>query len=195
MRHCSFRISLAFAATVVVNSLVAPQVSKAAPPGPMYAQLSSGLSQKASAEGTLVTMDSNDALGGLVHDDKGKSPDVVIKADGVYFMVAAIQVGQREGECRRLHRRLDEAKRQRRRQLGLPPDAQGSQVHDRAGLPGHRGVQGRRQVQRGDFHERTERRRRDRQDRPEGRAGHPEHHLFDLQDRLNRDGYQIQAFN
>ena len=44
--------------------------------------------------GTLVKMDSNDALGGLDHDDKGKSPDITIKTDGVYFMVAAIQVGK-----------------------------------------------------------------------------------------------------
>jgi hypothetical protein len=99
MRHCSYRVSLAFAATALMTSLAASQVARAAPPGPMYAQLSSGLSQKASAEGTLVTMDSNDALGGLVHDDKGKSPDVVIKADGVYFMVAAIQVGKQMGNA------------------------------------------------------------------------------------------------
>ena len=99
MRLCSYQGSLAFAVTVFATSLATPQIGRAAPPGPMYAQLSSGLSQKASAEGTLVTMDSNDALGGLVHDDKGKSPEVVIKADGVYFMVAAIQVGKEKGDA------------------------------------------------------------------------------------------------
>ncbi len=83
----------------LVLVVAAPQVGRAAPPGPMYAQLSSSLSQKASLAGSLVTMDSNDALGGLDHDDKGKSPDVVIKADGVYFMVAAIQVGKEKGDA------------------------------------------------------------------------------------------------
>jgi hypothetical protein len=82
---------------VVFGLVISPRICWSAAPGPMYAQLSSSLSQKATAGGALVTMDSNDALGGLGHDDKGKSPDVVIKSDGVYFMVAAIQVGKEKG--------------------------------------------------------------------------------------------------
>jgi hypothetical protein len=95
----SVRFGVQFGSALLLTLLVAPQVRGAGPPGPMYAQLSSSMSQKATAEGALVTMDSNDALGGLAHDDKGKSPDVMIKADGVYFMVAAIQVGKEKGEA------------------------------------------------------------------------------------------------
>lgn len=99
LRSCSSLMSAAFGATALLTSLAIPQVSMGAPPGPMYAQLSSSMSQKASLTGTLVTMDSNDALGGLEHDDKGKGADVTIKADGVYFMVAAIQVGKEKGDA------------------------------------------------------------------------------------------------
>jgi hypothetical protein len=89
--------SAAFGAAVVLSSLATAQVGRAAPPGPMYAQLSSGDSQKAVPGGVLVTMDSNDALSGLDHDAKGKSSEITIKDDGVYFMVAAIQVGKQKG--------------------------------------------------------------------------------------------------
>ena len=91
--------SAALAAVVMSASLVTPQVGRCAPPGPVYAQLSSSMSQPASVTGTLVKMDSNDALGGVEHDDKGKGADVTIKADGVYFMVAAIQVGKDKGDA------------------------------------------------------------------------------------------------
>ncbi len=85
-------------AAALMMSLATPQVGRAAPPGPIYAQLSSSMNQLASVGGTLVTMDSNDALGGLGHDDKGKSADIIIKTEGVYFMVAAIQVGKTKGD-------------------------------------------------------------------------------------------------
>jgi hypothetical protein len=79
-------------------SLAMPQAARSAPPGTPYAQLSSSMNQAASATGTLVKMDSNDALSGMDHDDKGKGADVTIKEDGVYFMVAAIQVGKEKGD-------------------------------------------------------------------------------------------------
>jgi len=79
-------------------SLTAPRAAQAAPPGTPYAQLSSSMNQAAGATGTLVKMDSNDALGGIDHDDKGKGADVTIKEEGVYFMVAAIQVGKEKGD-------------------------------------------------------------------------------------------------
>jgi hypothetical protein len=92
-------LSIAAFGAVLITSLATSQVSLAAgPPGPIYAQLSSSASQKASLKGTLVTMDSNDALSGLVHDDKAKSSEITIKTAGVYFMVAAIQVGKEKGE-------------------------------------------------------------------------------------------------
>ena len=99
LRMFSSLLSAAFGAAILVTSLATPQVSLGAPPGPIYAQLSSSMSQKASLTGTLVTMDSNDALGGLEHDDKGKGSDITIKTDGVYFMVAAIQVAKETGDA------------------------------------------------------------------------------------------------
>lgn len=89
----------AVGAAMLFTALATPQVSKGAPPGPLYAQLSSSTSQKASLTGALVSMDSNDALSGLDHDDKGKGVDITIKTDGVYFMVAAIQVGKEKGDA------------------------------------------------------------------------------------------------
>ena len=63
--------------------------------GPVYAQLSSAVSQKPKDKTPLiVTMESNDALAGLTHDEKNKPANVVVKTPGVYFMVAAIQVGK-----------------------------------------------------------------------------------------------------
>jgi hypothetical protein len=92
------RFCVRVGAVFVMISLSISQFVLAAAPGPIYGQLSSSMSQKASATGTLVTMDSNDALGGLEHDDKGKGADVTIKTDGVYFMVAAIQVAKEKGD-------------------------------------------------------------------------------------------------
>jgi hypothetical protein len=90
--------TLVFAAIASVAGLCVSSAHAAGPAGPVYGQMSSSLSQKAGLQGTLVTMDSNDALGGLEHDDKGKSSDIVIKDEGVYFMVAAIQVGKEKGD-------------------------------------------------------------------------------------------------
>jgi len=68
--------------------------------GPVYAQLSSPDNQDPKGpEPLLVQMTSNDALGGLEHSDKTKTADVVVKSAGVYFMVAAIQVGKDSGEA------------------------------------------------------------------------------------------------
>jgi hypothetical protein len=97
IRSFSSLLSAAFGAAILMT-VATPQVSMGAPPGPIYAQLSSSMSQLASVKGTLVTMDSNDALSGLAHDDKGKGTDVTIKTAGVYFMVAAIQVGKEKGD-------------------------------------------------------------------------------------------------
>ena len=89
--------------TVVSGAIVSATwlaVSVAAPPGhPGPCTVRCRVrSARRRAQGTLVTMDSNDALGGLEHDDKAKSPDIVIKEEGVYFMVAAIQVGKEKGD-------------------------------------------------------------------------------------------------
>jgi hypothetical protein len=93
-------LSITAFGAVLMTSLATSQVGLAAgPPGPIYAQLSSSMSQKATQNGTLVTMDSNDALSGLDHDDKGKGTEITIKTEGVYFMVAAIQVGKEKGEA------------------------------------------------------------------------------------------------
>lgn len=98
-RSFSSLLSAAFGAAMLTTSVATSRVSTGAPPGPIYAQLSSSMSQKASVNGTLVKMDSNDALSGLDHDDKGKGTDITIKTEGVYFMVAAIQVGKETGEA------------------------------------------------------------------------------------------------
>ena len=98
-RHSFSSFTTVVSGAIVSATWLAVSVARAAgPPGPVYGQMSSSLSQKASVQGTLVTMDSNDALGGLEHDDKAKSPDIVIKDEGVYFMVAAIQVGKEKGD-------------------------------------------------------------------------------------------------
>ena len=68
-------------------------------PGPIYAQLSSSTSQQPKDDQpVLVTMESNDALSGLDHDPKSKSEEIKVKTAGVYFVVAAIQVGRETGE-------------------------------------------------------------------------------------------------
>jgi len=90
--------SAVFGAAFLTSWLVTPQVGRCDPPGPLYAQISSSTSQLAPVGGTLVKMDSNDALGGLEHDDKGNGADITIKTAGVYFMVAAIQVGKTSGD-------------------------------------------------------------------------------------------------
>jgi hypothetical protein len=66
--------------------------------GPVYAQLSSPDNQDPGATPILVKMTSNDALGGLDHSEKEKTTDITVKTAGVYFMVAAIQVGKDSGD-------------------------------------------------------------------------------------------------
>lgn len=65
--------------------------------GPIYAQLSSLLTQKVGTSPTLVKMESNDAIQGISHSDKEKNTDIVIKTPGVYFIMAAAQVGRDSG--------------------------------------------------------------------------------------------------
>jgi hypothetical protein len=66
--------------------------------GPVYAQLSSAVSQKPkSTEPTLALMESNDAVAGIGHDPKVKTAEVTVKTAGVYFIVAAAQVGRDTG--------------------------------------------------------------------------------------------------
>lgn len=65
----------------------------------VYAQLSSTVSQQPKVTTpTLATMNSNDAIKGIVHTVDGKNTDIVIKADGVYFVVIAAQVGKEKGD-------------------------------------------------------------------------------------------------
>ena len=99
LRSFSSLLSAAVGAAMLMTSLATPQVSQGAPPGPIYAQLSSSMSQKASLRGTLVTMDSNDALSGLAHDDKGKGTDITIKTDG--RLLHGRRHPSRQGEGRR----------------------------------------------------------------------------------------------
>jgi len=67
--------------------------------GPTYAQLSSMTTQLPKDESPLIVqMENNDALSGLTHDPKTKPGEIKIDADGVYFVVAAIQVGKEKGD-------------------------------------------------------------------------------------------------
>jgi hypothetical protein len=68
-------------------------------PGPVYAQLSSPDSQEAGTTPVLVKMTSNDALSGLDHDVKDATTAITVKTAGVYFMVAALQVGKDAGDA------------------------------------------------------------------------------------------------
>lgn len=63
--------------------------------GPIYAQLSSAVSQKPKdGKALIVKMESNDALQGLIHSDKQNTGQITVPTPGVYFVVAAIQVGK-----------------------------------------------------------------------------------------------------
>lgn len=86
----------ALAAFVSLTRTSTTTAADAAPAaGPVYAQLSSPVTQDPKGPTPLlVAMTSNDALGGLTHSDKEKTTDVVVKTPGVYFVVAAIQVGK-----------------------------------------------------------------------------------------------------
>jgi len=66
--------------------------------GPIYAQLSSVVTQQPKgSDPLLIAMESNDALSGIGHSDKEKTTDIVIKTAGVYFIMAAAQVGKESG--------------------------------------------------------------------------------------------------
>lgn len=65
--------------------------------GAIYAQLSSVVTQSLGTSPMLIKMESNDALAGLVHGDKEKTEQIVVKTPGVYFVVAAAQVGRSKG--------------------------------------------------------------------------------------------------
>jgi hypothetical protein len=67
--------------------------------GPIYAQLSSTASQQPKDTSPAVaTLNSNDSLQGIGHTTDGKNTDIVIKTAGVYFVVAAAQVGKEKGD-------------------------------------------------------------------------------------------------
>ncbi len=71
----------------------------AAKAGPIYGQMSSMTTQLPKDGNPLVVqMENNDALSGLTHDPKAKPGEIKIDADGVYFVVAAIQVGKEKGD-------------------------------------------------------------------------------------------------
>ncbi|MBV9124596.1 MAG: hypothetical protein JO112_14665 [Planctomycetes bacterium] len=89
---------VALAAVGVMFFLSGPSLA-AAPPGLVYGQLSSTVSQQPkNTSPVVVEMNSNDALGGLTHSDKEKTGDVVVNEDGVYLMIAACQMGKETGE-------------------------------------------------------------------------------------------------
>jgi hypothetical protein len=95
-RHSIFTIAVVAGMLGLCWTMFNTQRTRAADPAPgaIYAQLSSPDSQDPKDAPLLVSMTSNDALGGLEHNDKAKTTDVVVKTAGVYFMVAAIQVGK-----------------------------------------------------------------------------------------------------
>ena len=87
-------------AMVLLQSGSASRAADAAAAGPIYAQLSSGMTQDPKGPTPLlVEMNSNDALGGLDHDLKAKTTDIIVKTAGVYFVVAAVQVGKESGDA------------------------------------------------------------------------------------------------
>ena len=66
--------------------------------GAIYAQLSSVVTQKPEGSSALlVKMESNDAVNGIGHSDKEKTDTITVKTPGVYFIMAAAQVGREAG--------------------------------------------------------------------------------------------------
>jgi hypothetical protein len=94
-------VALVAATSLSTTLLMRLGTSTAADPPPekgVYAQLSSAASQMPEGpDPLLVKMESDDALSGLGHD-KEKPAEVVVKTPGVYFVVAAIQVGKDSGD-------------------------------------------------------------------------------------------------
>lgn len=66
--------------------------------GAIYAQLSSLMTQKPEGGGPLlVKMESNDAINGIGHSDKEKIDTITVMTPGVYFIMAAAQIGREAG--------------------------------------------------------------------------------------------------
>ena len=96
---------LAMVAGTVVATLTITGVNRlahadatAAKAGPVYAQMSSMTTQLPKDGPLVVQMENNDALSGLTHDIKAKPGEITIDAEGVYLVVAAIQVGKEKGD-------------------------------------------------------------------------------------------------
>ena len=85
-----------FAAGVVFNPMGTKAAQeKTAAQGPIYAQLSSMVTQKPKgSDPSLVSMENDDALSGLDHSEKDK---IVVKTSGVYFVMAAAQIAKDSG--------------------------------------------------------------------------------------------------
>jgi len=67
----------------------------------LYAQLSNSTDQTpATTDPMLVRFDTQDAITGIGHDLK-KPEDIIIEEDGVYFILAAGQVGRKSGSLLR----------------------------------------------------------------------------------------------
>jgi len=100
IRSAALFVALVVATTAATTFLhnMGRTVAAAAANAPVYAQLSSAVTQKPK-DGTplIISMESNDALNGLGHSDKAKTGDVVVKTAGVYFVVAAVQLGKESG--------------------------------------------------------------------------------------------------
>ena len=100
IRRSKLSLCLLGGALALSTALARPAAVQAADaPGPVYAQLSSPDTQTPNTGPMLVKMTSNDALGGLDHSTTEKTTDVTVKTAGVYFMVAAIQVGKDTGDA------------------------------------------------------------------------------------------------
>jgi hypothetical protein len=93
-------LTLVMITTVAVTVLCVTRAGSAPAEekGPIYAQLSSAMTQTPKDAPLIVQMESNDALAGLVHSDKEKTGELTVKVPGVYFVVAAIQVGKESGD-------------------------------------------------------------------------------------------------
>lgn len=71
-------------------------------PNKIYAQISSNEAQTPNTtEPTLVTFNSRDFINGIRHGDD-KPSDIIVPEDGVYFMMAAGQMGRKSGALLRL---------------------------------------------------------------------------------------------
>ena len=168
----------------------AAAAAAAAVPTPVYAQLSSPDTQEPKdASPMLVAMTSNDAIGGIEHSDKAKTTEVTVKTAGVYFLVAAIQVGKdKPGEP---GDHLDVWMKQNGKDVDNSNCRQ--VIHD-AKFTTVLVCQGIAECKAGDvFNVAIAASAAGhgigiKAIKPQGRAGDPEHHLLDVQDQLSRAG-------